>query len=174
MLVASPHERTRAEIESLGGAPGVVSLYGLENLTIIVWHGKPTVAAAEELARVSKRRRAEFPQGISAVHLVPATFELPDGPTRDTFVQLLRDGDGKLAVVCVVIRGAGFWVSAMRSLLTGLRVLSRGSVDLGLHTDLGAAIDYLLPRHHEKTSVPLAREQLTAVLTKLFDAKGPV
>jgi hypothetical protein len=160
----------RAEIESLGGEPGVVSLYGLENITIIVWHGKPTVAAVEQLTRVSQHRRAKFSHGISAVHLVPATFELPDGPTRDMFVKLLRDGDGKLAVVCVLIRGGGFWASAMRSLLTGLRVLSRGSVDLGLHTELGATVDYLLPRHHEKTGVPIGREQLSAVLTKLFDA----
>jgi len=161
-----------AEIESLGGEAGVISLYGFENITIILWHGKPTVAAAEELTRVSQHRRAKFPHGISAVHLVPATFELPDGPTRDTFAKLLRDGDGegKLAVVCVLIRGGGFWASAMRSLLTGLRVLSRGSVDLGLHTDLGAAVDYLLPRHLERTGVPIGREQLSAVLTKLFDA----
>lgn len=168
-MTSSP-EQTRAKIESFGGEPGVVSLYGFENITIIVWHGKPTVAAAEELTRVSQRRRAEFPHGISAVHLVQVTFEMPDGPTRDTFVKLLRDGGGKLAVVCVVIRGGGFWASAMRSLLTGLRVLSRGSFDLGLHTDLAAAVDYLLPRHHEKTGVPIGREQLSAVLAKLFDA----
>lgn len=168
--MASSPEQIRAEIESLGGEPGVVSLYGLENITIIVWHSKPTVAAVEELTRVSQYRRAKFSHGISAVHLVPAALELPDGPTREMFVKLLRDGDGKLAVVCVLIRGAGFWASAMRSLLTGLRVVSRGSVDLGLHTDLGAAVDYLLPRHHEKTGVPIGREHLSAVLTKLFDA----
>lgn len=166
----SETELTRAGVESFGGEPGVVSLYGFENITIIVWHGKPTVAAAQQLSRVSQRRRAEFSHGISAVHLVQVTFEMPDGPTRDTFVKLLRDGGGKLAVLCVVVRGGGFWASAMRSLLTGLRVLSRGSFDLGLHTDLREAIDYLLPRHHAKTGVPISREQLTSVLAKLFDA----
>lgn len=171
-MTSSP-EQTSAEIERFGGEPGVISLYGYENVTIIVWHGRPTVAAAEALTRVSQRRRAEFPHGISAVHLVQVTSEMPDGPTRDAFVKLLREGGGKLAVLCVVVRGGGFWASATRSLLTGLRVLSRGSFDLGLHTDLGAAIDYLLPRHHAKTGVPIGREQLSAVLIKLFDATEP-
>ena len=161
----------RVAIESFGGEPGVVSLHGFENITIVVWYGKPTVTAAEQLARVSQRRRAEFEQGISAVHMVQGTFEMPDAATRDTFVKLLRDGGGKLAVVCVVIRGGGFWASAMRSLVTGLRVLSRGSFDLGLHTEISAAVDYLLPRHHAKTGVPISPEQLTAVLSELFDAR---
>ena len=169
--MTSEPELTRTAIEAFGGEPGVVSLHGFENITIVVWYGKPTLAAAQLLARVSQRRRAEFTNGISAVHLVQGVFEMPDAPTRDTFVKLLRDGGSKLAVVCVVIRGGGFWASAMRSLVTGLRVLSRGSFDLGLHTELSAAVDYLLPRHHAKTGVPIIAEQLTAVLSELFDAR---
>lgn len=166
--VAPSAEQTQPTIQGFGGEPGVVSLYGFENITIVVWHAKPTVTAAEQLARLSQRRRAEFTHGISAMHLVQATFEMPDGPTRDTFVKLLRDGGGKLAVLSVVVGTGGFWASALRSLVTGLRVLSRGSFDLGLHRDIPEAVDYLLPRHLAKTSVPVDREQLTSALTKLY------
>ena len=166
--VASSTEQTQAVIEALGDEPGVVSFYGYENITIIVWHAKPTLAAAQHLARVSQRRRAEFVQGISVVHLVQVTFEMPDGPTRDEFVRLLRDGGGKLAVLCVIVGAGGFWASALRSLVTGLRVLSRGSFDLGLHTDMAEAIEYLRPRHLAKTGVAISGEQFSSVLTKLF------
>jgi hypothetical protein len=158
----------QAVVEAFGGEPGVVSLYGYENITIIVWHAKPTLAAAQHLARVSQRRRAEFAHGISAVHLVQATFEMPDGPTRDEFVRLLRDGGGKLAVLCLIVGEGGFWASALRSLITGLRVLSRGSFDIGLHTDISEAVEYLHPRHLAKTGVAISGEQFTRVLTKLF------
>ena len=146
----------------------MVSLYGYENITVIVWHAKPTVAAAQQLARVSQRRRAEFAHGISAVHLVQATFQMPDGPTRDEFVKLLRDGGGKLAVLCVIVGEGGFWASALRSLITGLRVLSRDSFDMAVHTDIAEAVEYLQPRHLAKTGVDVSAEQLTGVLTKLF------
>lgn len=168
--VDSPAEQTQSKLEALETEPGVLSIYGFENISIFVWHAKPTLAAAQQLARVSMRRRAEFAHGISVVHLVQATFEMPDPATRDAFVKLLRDGGGKLAVLCVIGGDGGFWASALRSLITGLRVLSRGSFDLGLHTDVGEAVKYLLPRHLEKTGVPINAEQLTSVLTKLFTA----
>jgi hypothetical protein len=159
--------QTLAAHDVFDGEPGVMSLYGFENITIIVWHSKPTVAAAQQLARVSQRRRAEYAHGISVVHLVQGTFEMPDGPTRDTFVKLLRDGGGKLAVLCVVVGAGGFWASALRSLVTGLRVLSRGSFALGLHTEIRDAVEYLVPRHLAQTGVPIDPEQLTHVLTNL-------
>ena len=158
----------RTVLEPFGGEPGVVSFYGYENITIIVWHAKPTLAAAQHLFRVSHRRRAEFSHGISVVHLVQVTFEMPDGPTRDEFVRLLRDGGGKLAVLCVIVGAGGFWASALRSLITGLRVLSRGSFDMGLHTNITEGVEYLLPRHVAKTGVAIDGEQFTSVLTQLF------
>lgn len=145
-------------------------MYGLENVTIVVWHGTPTVPAAQLLMRVSQRRRAQYVDGISAVHVVQGTFDLPDGPTRDAFVRVLRDSGGKLAVLCVLVKAGGFWASATRSLLTGLRVMSRGSFEIGLHTEVEAAVNYLLPRHLEKTGVPISKEQLSAELTRLFEA----
>lgn len=165
-------EQTQGVLVPLGGEPGVVSFYGFENITIVVWHAKPTLTAAQHLSRVSIRRRAEFENGISVIHLVQGTFEMPDSPTRDAFVKLLRDGGGKLAVLCVIVGTGGFWASALRSLVTGLRVLSRGTFDLGLHVDVRAGVDHLTPRHLTQTGVPIDPEQLFSELTKLLTAAG--
>jgi hypothetical protein len=165
--VGSSNEHTHSTLDAFEGEPGVVSLYGYENMTIIVWHAKPTVLAVQKLARVSQRRRAEFEHGISVVHLVPKVFEMPDPAARDAFLKVLRDGGGKLAVLCIIVASGGFWASALRSLVTGLRVLSRESFDLGLYTDIREAVDYLLPRHFAKTGVAVSPEPLASVLTKL-------
>jgi hypothetical protein len=167
MVVPTSAEQMHAVPEPLGGEPGVVSLYGFENITIVVWHATPTLVAAQHLARVSQRRRVEFAHGLSVVHLVPGRFDMPDGPTRDAFVKLLRDGGGKLAVLGVVVGAGGFWASALRSLVTGLRVVSRGSFDLGLHTEIRGVVDYLVPRHLTHTGVAVDPDQLTGMLTDL-------
>lgn len=162
---------TEAVLEPLGGDPGVVSFYGYENITIFVWHAKPTLVAAQQLSVVSQRRRAAFAHGISVVHLVQVTFEMPDGPTRDEFVRLLRDGGGKLAVLCMIVGTSGFWASALRSLITGLRVLSRGTFDIGFHMDIAESVEYLHSRHLAKTGVTIDDEHFTGVLTKLFASR---
>ena len=166
--VVSAAEPSHDALDSLGGEPGVVSFYGFENITIIVWHAKPTLSSVQHLARVSARRRAEFAHGISVVHLVLGTFEMPDTVTRDAFAKLLREGGGKLAVVCMVVGTGGFWASALRSLVTGLRVVTRGTFELGLHTDAREAVEYLQPRHLTQTGVAIDGELLSEELTKLF------
>lgn len=167
-FVAPSKAQAQGTLLPLGGEPGVVSFYGFENITIIVWHAKPTLTAAQHLSRVSIRRRTEFEQGISVIHLVQVTFEMPDASTRDSFLKLLRDGGGKLAVLSLIVGTGGFWASALRSLVTGLRVLSRGTFELGLHTDVREGVDYLAPRHFAQTGVPIDPDQLTGVLTQLL------
>jgi hypothetical protein len=45
--------------------------------------------------------------------------------------------------------------------------MSRDSFDLGLHTNIHEAVEYLLPRHLAKTGVAISGEQLESVLTTL-------
>lgn len=45
-FVTSSTEQTQAVLEAFGGEPGVMSLYGFDNINIAVWHAKRTVAAA--------------------------------------------------------------------------------------------------------------------------------
>ncbi|HET8936067.1 MAG TPA: hypothetical protein VFN67_21620 [Polyangiales bacterium] len=169
-MVPLSKAQTQGALVPLSGETGIVSFYGFENITIIVWHAKPTLAAAQHLSRVSIRRRVEFENGISVIHLVQGTFEMPDASTRDAFAKLLRDGGGKLAVLCVIVGTGGFWASALRSLITGLRVVSRGTFDSGLYKDVREAVDYLVPRHLTQTGVPIDVDQLTDVLTTLLTA----
>lgn len=167
------HDGERLSVFEL--VPGVVSILGHGNLTIIVWHSKPGADAVERLRQVSERRRRQHPHGVSAVHLIKGHFELPDSATRDVFVRLIKEGEGTLAAVAVVIPAAGFWASAVRSLITGLRVLSRGTFDMGLHNTVDDVVKWL-PARHARTGVTLDPEWLERALSQAdaFEQPGNV
>lgn len=162
--LASP-ALTNDGLTLLGTDPGLVSFFAFENITIVVWHGKPTPASVDALTRISEKRRKANPHGVSVIHLVQGQWELPDSPTRDAFVRLMKDGDGQLAVVSVVIGGSGFWASAVRSLVTGLRVLARGSFDMGLHGEISEVVSWLPAKHTARTGIAVKADQLERVLT---------
>lgn len=158
----------------LGSDPGTVSFFALENITVVLWHAKPYPGAVDQLARVSERRRKQNPHGVSVIHLVQGSqWELPDAPTRDAFVRLMKAGEGKLAAVSVVVGSSGFWASAVRSLVTGLRVLARGSFDMGLHGSISEVVGWLPARHSARTGITIAPEVLERVLTFALHYEQP-
>ena len=143
---------------------GVVSLYGAENITFIVWHGQPNEHAVDRLHRITERRRRQFPNGISVVHVVKGNIALPDQTTREAFVRLMKSSNGALACVAVVVGGTGFWASAARSLITSLRVLARGEFDMRLHGEIAEVVKWLPERHAARTGVHMDAAQLAHVL----------
>jgi hypothetical protein len=145
--------------------PRVVSFFAFHNVTIVVWHATPEPLAVERLRVVSERRRKQHPKGLSVVHLVQtAPLELPDGPTRQGFARVIKEGRETLALVAVVVPVGGFMASAVRSLLTGIRVASRGSFEMGLYADVEELVRWLPDEHHARTGVVLASDSLRAAL----------
>jgi len=137
-----------------------------ENVTIVIWHAMPGPESVERLRVVSARRRQQYPHGLSVVHIIKGQFELPDAPTRDAFVRLVKEAEGALLVLAVVITGMGFWASAVRSLVTSIRVLSRGSFDLGLHSSIEEVVRWLPGKHSQRTGTPLAADVIERVLRR--------
>jgi hypothetical protein len=144
--------------------PGVVSLYAFDNITLIVWHAQPNERAVDRLHRVTERRRKQYPNGISTIHLVKVDISLPDQPTRDAFVRLMKSSNGALACVAVVVGGAGFWASTARSMITGMRVLARGQFDMRLHGEISEVVKWLPERHAARTGVHVDAVQLGRAL----------
>jgi hypothetical protein len=159
-------ERTpiKASLAELDQVPGVVRVFELANITIVVWHGQPIEAAVECLARTTERRRRQYPEGLSVIHLVKGDITLPDAETRQAFVRLMKSSNDVLACVAVVVGGTGFWASTARSLITGMRVLARGAFDMRLHGTIHEVVGWLPAKHAEKTGFVIAPAQLATSL----------
>ena len=145
----------------------MVSLYGFDNITLIVWHAQPNERAVDRLHRLTERRRKQFPGGISVIHLVKVDIALPDQPTRDAFVRLMKTSNGALACVAVVVGGAGFWASTARSMVTGMRVLARGQFDMRLHGESSEVVKWLPEKHAARTGVQVDAALLEKALQQI-------
>lgn len=142
----------------------MVALYGFENITLIVWQAQPTERAVERLQAVTDKRRKQFPHGISVIHVVKGNIALPEQGTREAFVRLMKSSNGVLACVAVVVGGSGFWASAARSLVTGLRVLARGEFEMRLHGEISEVVKWLPEKHAARTGVQVEPAQLSQAL----------
>jgi hypothetical protein len=154
--------------------PGAVSFFAFHNVTIVVWHSTPDPLSVERLRLVSERRRKQHPK-LSVIHMLHGAplDMLPDTPTRHGLAQVVKEGQGTLALVAVLVPVAGFMASAIRGLLTGIRVASRGTFEMGLYADLEELVRWLPDEHRARTGVTLDKDALRRALQRALSFGQP-
>lgn len=154
--------------------PGSVSFFAFHNVTIVVWHVMPEALSVERLRLVSERRRKQHPK-LSVVHMLNGAQldMLPDTPTREGFARVVKEGQGTLALVAVLVPVGGFMASAIRGLLTGIRVASRGTFEMALYADLEELVRWLPDEHRARTGVTLDMDALRRALQHARTFKQP-
>jgi hypothetical protein len=94
------------------------------NVVLFYWlrSGTPQgVDALNQLCeQVSQGRKLPF----SAIHVVRADIGLPDAPVRQALASSMKKFADVTCCLAVVTLGAGFWVSALQSAVTGIRMLA--------------------------------------------------
>jgi hypothetical protein len=154
------------ELRLIDQEPGRCAFFAWKNITIMVWLALPDVAEVERLVRMGKGRASETPGKLSDVHLIARKMGLPDAAARSALITATRSGSPHLAAVGVWLAGSGFWVSAVRSFVTGLNVVVRGPFELRMFADLDALAEWLPPIHESRTGVAVTPAQLLDVLRR--------
>lgn len=154
--------------------PGAVSFFAFYNVTIVVWHATPDPLSAERLRLVSERRRKQHSK-LSVVHMLQgAPFDmLPDTTTREGLARVVKEGRDTLALVAVLVPVGGFLASAIRGLLTGIRVASRGTFEMALYADLEDLVRWMPDEHRARTGVTLEVDALRRALQRARMFKQP-
>jgi hypothetical protein len=153
------------EIAIIGEAPGVFRVAMLGHLTVTAWFAQLDKASAHVLARVNDDLIARLKgERVSSVHLVNNRVKLPDAGARDVLAKIMRDSAKSVACVTVIIDGDGFWASALRSFVTGLRVLAPGSIDLHAHASIAEVLAWLPPEHFKRAGTHVDAGQLERLL----------
>jgi hypothetical protein len=147
-----------ARLERIAEYPGVVTISGWQNLRIVSWVAQAVGPAVDELALAMDRSR-DFPQ-CSWVHLIRDKLSLPDAAARSGFVRLMTDRSSEIACVAVVVGGTGFWASAMRNAVIGLRVFASRKFELRLHGTADEVVLWLPSAHQRQTRVELPANSL--------------
>lgn len=145
-------------------APDVLSLFWVSNVAIMVWHKPASGAVIEGLHALGAPKRAQYPSGMSFVHMGPVRFARLDSGTRDAFVKALREMGDTMAVTVLVARARGFVASTLRSVATHLLVLARVKHEVYLTDHALELLEWLPEKHAELTGVELDRDELRRVL----------
>jgi hypothetical protein len=165
-LNGSPPART---LELLDSEDGEFSVFGWQNTTIVVWPQQATGTAVRRLAKVTAAKALEFREGFSNVHVVKNGAGMPTPEARAGFVEMMEKHCKELACVGTVLLGSGFWVSALQSVTTGMRMISPRSFDHRINNSFEALVSWLPKEHRKRTGVSLESRELLAALTKAYE-----
>jgi len=160
------------ELELLHAHGEVCAMYGYRDVTITVWHASGDEAAVHSLDEVSFRRLPRFPRGVSGVHVIKEGTGLPSAGARAALVASARKWAGQIAAVAVVIEQAGFFGSAMRSMVTGIQLLSKAEYPMRVFATTRAVADWLPVPHAERTGTVLEPASFDAAMQRACALKS--
>jgi len=144
--------------------PGVVTELMLRNVLILVWDVQPTAAVIMRLELAGEHVRQHATRGTSMIHVVRAPLQLPDDEERQAMVRIMKSHNVRL--VAMVVTQTGFLLSMLRSVVTGLRVLSGGHFDYRICQSYEEVTDWLPDVHRERTGVELEKSHLLRALSE--------
>ena len=149
----------------VGEMPLAFRIGMLGPVVVTCWFGPADAAAARGLARVTNDVIArQQGQRFSNVHLIDRRVRIPDAETRAVLVQLAHDTAAHIACVGVIIEGEGFWASAVRGVITGLRAITPRSAHIHAYASIAQIVDWLPSEHEKRTGVPIDRGQVEYLL----------
>ena len=144
--------------------PGTCCIGAWGNITLTYWEGRGTAPAVERLARLGAEIRAQYPNGTSAIHLIREGAGMPTSEGRDGLTRLMNTNVDRLACVGVMIGGGGFWSSAIRSMITGMRALSSRAYQLKLVGSIEELVAWLPEPHERRTGIAVDPAELRRAL----------
>ena len=157
----------------MGGTPDVNQVWLWRNVFVISWLGKPTPESASSLGPLVEELMPRIAaEKLSFIHLVPNNLPLPEADTREALLALSRTYKQITACVAVIIAGGGFWASAIRGFVTGIRVLAPREFDVRMYKSISELLSWFPDEHGRKTSVQLDATELAEQLERV--ASTPV
>lgn len=99
----------------------------LRNVVAFYWISPGTLRAVEAVNKICEEVSSARTRPFSAIHIVRANVGLPDAPVRQALSAAMKRFSDVTCCIAVVTPGAGFWVSALQSAITGMRMLAPGS-----------------------------------------------
>jgi hypothetical protein len=159
----------RGAIELVGGTPDVNQVWLWRNVLVVSWLGKPTPESANRLGPMVEELLPRIAaEKLSFIHLVPNNLPLPEADTRQALLDLSRAYTQLTACVAVIIAGGGFWASAIRDFVTGIRVLAPRDFDVRMYKSVSELLGWFPDEHARKTSVLLDPGELAEQLERVL------
>jgi hypothetical protein len=139
---------------------------------VAIWTAQGTAELVDALDRVSSPLAKQHPEGFSSVHLVARGTPLATSEARERLVALMKRHQAQLACIGSVLEGSGFWASATRSLILGMRLLAPQSFEMQTYASIAELANWLPGPHEKRTGVKLDPKELERLITDLRREAG--
>ena len=159
-----PLSQPIAELQLIDEVPGAYRLYKWDHIHIVVWTGQASGESARRLGRMTPKPAAGRKR--SDIHIVTSGTPLPSADARAVFVDLMREMQGDIACLGIVIEGGGFWASAMRSAVIGLGMMAPKTLPFRALGSLDDLTAWLPGEHQRRTTVAIDSVGLRRALTE--------
>jgi hypothetical protein len=135
---------------------------------ITCWSQRATGPAIEKVAQLREQMDRDHPEGVSVVYLIANDAGLPTPEARAGVKELMARFSNKRACLAILVQGEGFWASAMRAVITGVRILVPLNFPMQIFSGVNELVAWLPERHERKTGVPVSPRELGVVLERLL------
>jgi hypothetical protein len=136
------------------------------NVLMVAWGTASTLSHVDELRKLMTRVAAQHTK-IAVVHITFGAMPLPDKEVRAAFSALGQDFGGKLEHTAVLVGEAGFWASAVRSVLTSF--LPTRAFKFNVCGSLAETSRWLGQGHHVAPDQLVDAAELQAALEWVLD-----
>ena len=137
------------------------------NITIGVWADQATGEAARRIIAISRSMAKNHSAGHSNVIFVLDGAPPPTPEANQIFAQIHDQKVSDLACMGIVVEGSGFWASAIRSAITGVRMSTSSGIRMGVSDSVNQLMEWLPAEHSKRTGVSVSASELRPVLLAL-------
>lgn len=116
------------------------------NVLFVAWASPSTLSLIDELRQLMTRVTAKHAK-ISLVHIMFGAIPLPNKEARAGFAALAKDFEARTDHTAVLVGEAGFWASAVRSVMTSFLLNKRGAPKLNLLGSVAETARWLASGH---------------------------
>lgn len=159
-----------SELTLLDEEPGAFAFYAWQNILFVCWWQSATGPAVERLTRVRESIDGKHPEGLSVVYLIANEAGLPTPEARAGVKELMAKYKDRRACLALMVKGQGFWVSAMRAAITGVRMVVPGQFPMLVCAEVDEVVEWLPEHHAARTGTRLVVAELRAVMQELSSA----
>jgi hypothetical protein len=107
--------------------------------------------AVDVLGKLTERSALECPGGIASIHWIAHGAGLPTAEARAQLAEIAKRWDRHLLCVGVLLRGDGFWASAVRSALTGIVLLAPRGYQMRFYGELSPLTRFVSEQVQQRT-----------------------
>jgi hypothetical protein len=101
------------------------ALASWNEIVAVVWRHETTVDAVRNMQSAVTELARSYPKGIGMLTVIAAGAPLPGSAARKALADLLSTGSVYIRCSAVIMEGSGFRAATVRSVVTGLTMMSK-------------------------------------------------